>query len=132
MIGGAYAEGRRIAGERGALSGFSQGFVMGVLNWQWGTAARLFGKKQAGRNAFDQGAARAEAEGYNKGLVAGYALGSGAPDNVKKAYRIKLRKLANLHVAGPWSIDADEAYLQQTNYVISLAAAGVNAGLIKP
>jgi hypothetical protein len=131
LIGGGYAEGRRIAGEKSGLTGFSQGYVTGILNWPWVTTVNRFAKRQVGFNSWDRGVAVSEAEGYNKGLVAGYVLGSGAPDNAKKAYRAKLRQLANVHITGAWSSNADEAYLQQTGYVIALAAAGVRYGLIK-
>jgi hypothetical protein len=49
---------------------------------------------------------------------------------VRKAYRIALRRLAGRHDAGAWSQNADEARLQQSGYVIELAAAGVRHGLI--
>ena len=58
-------------------------------------------------------------------------MGSALPENAKKAYRIKLRNLADIHGSGRWSRNSDEAYLEQRNYVIELAGAGVRNGVIK-
>jgi len=81
---------------------------------------------------------REEALGYNEGLIKGWAAGSGVPhrfmrdQEVRKAYRIALRRLADRTISGSWSRDADEARLQQWSYVVDLAAAGMREGLIVP
>jgi hypothetical protein len=84
---------------------------------------------------------REEALGYNEGLIKGWGVGAGVPEKLfthrlnqekKKAYRIALRRLANRHDTGPWSTNEDMARLQQSGYVIELAAAGIRHGLIVP
>lgn len=69
---------------------------------------------------------------YNGGLKTGYRAGSALPAAAKKAYRITLRKLANRHDAGQWSKNEDQARLQQVDYVIALASAGLRHGFISP
>jgi hypothetical protein len=130
-LGAGYYEARQIAHNNGALSGFSHGFTAGVLKWEWGHVTIHFLKRNAGTNAFDQATAVAGANGYNKGLVAGFAAGSGLPENTRKAYRIQLRKLAGITSDGAWSKNPNEARLQQRNYVIELASAGLKHGVIK-
>jgi hypothetical protein len=130
-LGSGYYEARQIAQQKGALSGFSHGFVAGILKWTWPQLRDRFGIRSAGKNPWDQGVAVAEAKGYNNGLKTGFGMGNAVPDDAKKAYRIQLRKLTRIHGSGPWSQNADEAYLQQRNYLIDLAAAGVRYGVIR-
>jgi hypothetical protein len=130
-LGAGYYEARQMARKSNALIGFAEGFVMGVLKWNWAQAWSHFGKKEVGTNAWDQGISVAAYEGYNSGLKTGFGMGSALPENAKKAYRIKLRNLADIHGSGRWSRNSDEAYLQQRNYVIELAGAGVRNGVIK-
>ncbi len=137
MLGAGYYQARQEVRQKGFMSGFSQGFVMGVLNWGWHHAVSLFAKRFVIRkNAFDPVMDREEALGYNEGLIKGWAAGAGVPrrfmrdKDVRKAYRIALRRLADRRDTGPWSTNEDEARLQQSGYVIELAAAGVRHGLI--
>jgi hypothetical protein len=130
-LGAGYYEAREMAREANNKSGFSQGFVMGVLNWSWHQAWDHFGKKEVGTNAWDQGISVAAYEGYNRGLVTGFKMGSYLQENAKKAFRIRLRSLADIHGSRAWSRNPDEAYLQQRDYVIELAAAGWKHGVFK-
>lgn len=142
MLGAGYHQARQEIRRKGFMSGFSQGFVSGVLNWYWEHTVQRFAMRfVVRRNAFDPVMDREEALGYNEGLIKGWGVGIGIPDlkalttikmveDKKKAYRIALRRLANRHDDGPWSRNADEAKLQQVGYVIDLAAAGVRHGLI--
>ncbi|MBK8913150.1 MAG: hypothetical protein IPM64_00875 [Phycisphaerales bacterium] len=130
-LGAPYYQAVERARERGFMSGFSQGFVTGVLNWGWHHAASRFGMRRVVlRNHFVPEADRVEAVAHNEGLFVGFALGMGGKAEGKKAFRIALRKLAGRVDDAPWSRDADEARLQQVDYVISLASAGVKHGLI--
>jgi len=142
MLGAGYYQARQEVRRTGFMSGFSHGFTTGVLNWNFGQAVQLFVKRFViRRNKFDPVMDREEALGYNEGLIKGWAAGAGVPEKLfshrfnedkKKAYRIALRRLANRHDTGSWSRDADEARLQQSGYVIELAAAGMRHGLIVP
>lgn len=142
MLGAGYYQARQQVRRQGFMSGFAQGFTMGVLKWTWDQAVHRFAKRFVIRkNAFDSVADREEALGYNEGLIKGWAAGNGVPETYyeksldkvidkKKSYRIALRRLAGRTDSGPWSNNEDVARLQQTGYVIELAAAGVRHGLI--
>jgi hypothetical protein len=142
MLGAGYYQARQEVRQRGFMSGFSQGFTMGVLNWTWNQAVYRFAMPfPVRRNAFDSLADREEALGYNEGLTKGWAAGNGVPETFydqkskqtidpKKQYRIALRRLAGRTDSGSWSTNENEKRLQQRNYVIELAAAGVKNGLI--
>ncbi|HMQ05049.1 MAG TPA: hypothetical protein PKD26_14105 [Pyrinomonadaceae bacterium] len=142
MLGSGYYQARQEVRRRGYMSGFSQGFTMGVLNWKWEQAVHLFAKRFVIRkNVFDPVMDREEALGYNEGLIKGWGTGSAVPDaffdfstgkvvDKRKSFRIALRKLAGRRDSGGWSRNADEARLQQSSYVIELAAAGLRHGLI--
>ncbi len=131
MLGSGYYQARQIARQRGHMSGFAQGFTMGVLKWNWDHAVTRFGRRfVVNANAFDPVATREEALGYNKGLLTGFAAGHSTPEPMRKSFRIALRKLAGRTDSGDWARDDDVARLQQVGYVIELAAAGVRHGLI--
>ena len=131
MLGSGYYQARAIAKKRGVITGFSQGFTMGVLRWGWEHAVTRFGKRfVVNANSFDAGATREETIGYNEGLVAGFAAGYATSDEQAKNFRIALRKLAGRADAGDWARDSDVARLQQVGYVIALAGAGVRHGLL--
>lgn len=130
MLGSGYYQARQIARKNGVLTGFAQGFTMGILNWKWEQAVSRFGKRfVVNPNTFDPQASKEEAMGYNEGLVAGYAAGYASSDDMKKAFRITLRKLAGRTDSGDWSRNSDVAYQQQTSYVIQLSGAGRGKGL---
>jgi hypothetical protein len=131
MMGLGYYEARKWARQQGVLSGFSFGFVAGVSKWEWHHVAGIFAKRRAiATNRFDPAVNVQEALGNNEGLKNGFAFGASLPEEAKKFYRIVLRKLAGRHSAAPWSTNADEAYLQQRDYIIELAGAGRRANLI--
>lgn len=142
MLGSGYYQARKEIRKKGFMTGFSQGFTMGVLKWTWHQAVSRFGKPFVIRtNAWDSVMDREETMGYNEGLIKGWGAGSAVPETFydaasdklvdkKKAYRIALRRLAGITAHGEWSTNWDEAALQQSNYVIYLAGAGVRHGLI--
>lgn len=130
-LGAGYYEARQRVRKQGYMRGFSQGFTMGVLNWQWPAASARFGMRRViYTNNFDPGIDRIEAVAFNEGLVSGFSLGSSGPEENKKKYRIALRKLAKRTDTAPWSRDEDLARAQQVDYVVALAGAGVKSGLL--
>jgi len=143
-LGSGYAAARKKIRRDGFMTGYSRGFVMGVLKWHWQHAVDRFGMRYVIRkNVWDGEMDRQEALGNNEGLRNGYAAGDGVPEtwydkdldkvvDKKKAYRIALRKAAGITAAGEWSRNWDEARLQQRNYVVELAAKGLKSGLIVP
>lgn len=143
MLGAGYKQALEEVKRRGFMSGFSQGFTTGVLNWTWDQAVNRFAKRFViYQNTFYRTLDREEALSYNEGLRKGWAAGNGVPtawydktsDSIidkKKSYRIALRKLAGRTDSGPWSSNWDEARLQQVDYVIALAASGMKHGLIQ-
>jgi hypothetical protein len=144
MLGAGYYQARQEIRRKGYMSGFSQGFVTGVLKWNWDQAARVLAMPFVIRkNKFDPVMDREEALGYNEGLRMGWGVGFMVPEydrwnptakdlNFKRAYRIALRRLAGISASGPWSTHPDEARFQQRSYVVYLAAAGLRIGLIVP
>jgi hypothetical protein len=147
MLGSGYYRARQEIKAKGFMRGFAQGFTAGVLKWEWGHVYNiLFIKNIVRTNVWDGVMDREEALGYNKGLHMGFAAGEGAEKTfiydprgatretipVGKNYRIALRKLAGITAAGDWSRNDDEKRLQQRNYVIELASAGLKHGLIVP
>ena len=131
MLGSGYYQARAQAKRKGVISGFAQGFTMGVLKWEWSHAVSRFGRRYVvNPNAFDPIASKEETVGYNEGLVAGFAAGRATPDPMKKKFRIVLRRLARRTDSGDWSRNDDAARLQQVSYVIDLAGAAVRSGLI--
>ncbi|MBL8896267.1 MAG: hypothetical protein JNM84_01505 [Planctomycetes bacterium] len=129
-LGAGYLAARERATQRGFLTGFSRGFVMGVLDWKWTTAAERFGLRYAYFNPMDPTAGRMEAQANNEGLFFGFCTGLPIPADRKKEYRKALRHLAGRSDDAPWSTRPDVARLQQIDYVSALAGAGVKSGLI--
>lgn len=131
-LGAGYYEARKRVRARGFMTGYSRGFVMGILNWKWPTAAARFIAKRPYLNAMDQNAGQMEAAANNEGLFVGYCLGAAAPEEAKKRYRIALRRLARRTDDSAWSKNAIIARNQQIDYVIALAGAGVKHGVFTP
>jgi hypothetical protein len=116
-LGSGYEEAREEIQNEATASGFSQGFVAGLLNMSAGTVKSLFGKRgTVTRNAWDPEADVLEDRAYNRGLVAGYAMANQAPPDDKKAYIFEIRAFTGNVDAGDWT-DRDKI-----NYVIEYAA----------
>ena len=130
-LGAPYYQARKLAKEQNTQSGFSHGFVMGVLNWEWPHAASRFSRKYLRINEFDPEMDRIRVVDYNAGLKSGFAAGAALPEDARRQYRIKFRKAAGRADSGPWSANADAARLQQVDYVIALAAAARGQKLIR-
>lgn len=131
-LGAPYYQAREMVRSENDLSGFTHGFVMGVLKWEWRHVVANFRRPFIHINDFDEATDVIRVNAYHRGLKVGFAKGAALPADAKKAYRIKLRQLAGLHISGNWSRDNDEARKQQSSYVIELAAAGRRHGIVKP
>ncbi len=130
-LGSGYYQAREQAKVEESVRGFTQGFVMGVLEWNWDHVVARFQRPLLRINKFDEQMDVIRVRAYHGGVKSGYGTGTAMPPNAKKAYRIKLRSLAGRRDSGPWSRNSDEARLQQISYVIELAAAGVRGGLLR-
>jgi hypothetical protein len=115
-LGAGYAEARAAARNESTMSGFSQGFVMGLLGWQWHQARDRFGVWSATPTPADEAIGYIKANAYNGGLRAGFEAGSKLSPDIKKAYLHEIRKLAGRRGTTSWS------RLDQISYVIDLAA----------
>ena len=116
-LGSGYAEARAMISNEATVSGFSQGFVAGLLNMSAGTVKSIF--MQHGvihRNAADPEADVIEMKARNRGVVAGYVMANQAPADDKKAYLSEIRKFTGHVSAGNWT-DRDKR-----DYVIEYAA----------
>ena len=120
---GYYAARERVKNEN-TVSGLSQGFVMGLLDWTWGQARDRFGRWSVIRiNAMDEATDVIRVNAYNRGLRAGYDFAATLSADVKKAYLRQIRKFGGIRVPKNWNRDA------QISYVIDLAAAAVRSFL---
>jgi hypothetical protein len=124
-LGLPYLEARRIVAEENTQSGFSQGWVAGLLRWEWRHVLTLFGRRRVLRtNEFDPQTDVIRAEAYNKGLIVGYLTGYGATDDLAKTFLHTLRGLAGGVQAGRWY------RTDQISYVIDLAGAARKHGIV--
>lgn len=115
-LGAPYYEARLMLAEENTQSGFSQGWVMGLLDWDWPHVVARFGRKDLLRiNAFDESTDVIRVEAYNRGLKAGYLAGRVMPDDGKKVYLNRLRLLAGVSIPVNWT------RVTQIAYVIELA-----------
>lgn len=118
-MGAPYAEARALVKNENFQSGFSQGFVTGLLKWEWQQAISRFFKFAPGQmNPFDESLGFIAANAYNDGLRAGYVHACRLDEANKKAILHKLRSLSPNTTAHDWG------RLDQISYVIELAAAG--------
>ena len=116
-LGSGYAEARAMISNEATVSGFSQGFVAGLLNMSPGTVKSIF--VQHGvihRNPADPEADVIEMKARNRGVVAGYVMANQASADDKKAYLSEIRKFTGHVSAGNWT-DRDKR-----DYVIEYAA----------
>ena len=118
-MGAPYSEAKAIVTHENFQSGFSQGFVCGILKWEWGHAVSRFGKFGPGQlNPFDESLSYIAANSYNDGLRAGFTHASLLKEDVRKALLSRLKSLSPHTSRGNWD------RRDQVAYVIELAAAG--------
>jgi len=119
MLGAPYREAQILVRNENFVSGFTQGFVTGLLKWEWAhTKARFvrFAPDFNTSGAVDLGFISANAR--NEGLRNGFIHASILPDAVKKKILAHLKSLSPGTHAGNWTRN------EQVSYVIELAAAG--------
>lgn len=113
---GNYEEAREIVSHEEAASGFSQGFVTGLLGWQWYNVRSLLGRWGSLRiYQADEAMNNIRVNAYNTGLKSGYVVGYLLPGSAQKAFLSGLRKRAHHPSAGGWT------HTDQISFVISLA-----------
>jgi hypothetical protein len=125
-MGAPYAEAKALVKNENFQSGFSQGFVMGLLKWSWDNAISRFGKFSPGQtNVMDQSLSFIAANAYNEGLRSGFMHGRILDDATKKALLSRLKSQSPGTRAGQWNRD------DQISYVIELASAGRRVNFFK-
>jgi hypothetical protein len=123
-LGSGYAAAREAVKNENTVSGLSQGFVMGLLNWTWGQARELFGRWSVLRiNAMDEATDVIRVNAYNRGLRTGYDFAATLSAAEKKAYLRQIRKFGGIRVPKNWNRET------QISYVIDLAAAALRSFL---
>jgi hypothetical protein len=123
-LGSGYAAARKAVRNENTVSRLSQGFVMGLLGWEWRQVVDRFGRLFViPINAVDEATDVIRVNAYNRGLRAGYEFGAGLSVDVKKAYLRDIRKFGGVRVPLNWTRD------DQVTYVIELAAAAVRSFL---
>jgi hypothetical protein len=115
-LGAGYAEARAAVRNESTISGFSQGFVMGLLGWEWHHAVERFGVRSATPTPWDEALGLIKANAYNGGMRAGFEAESKLSSDEKKAYLREIRTLAGPRQATSWR------RVDQISYVIELAA----------
>lgn len=118
-MGAPYAEARALVKNENFQSGFSQGFVTGLLKWEWShTTSRFFKFSPGQMNYYDESLSYERANAYNAGLKAGYVHAVGLDEVAREAMLDRLKSLSPGTKAGSWD------HLDQISYVIELASAG--------
>lgn len=126
-LGAPYAQARALVRNENFQSGFSQGFVASLLNWQWRHITTRFFRFGPGQmNYFDESLSFIAANAYNEGLRAGFMSALSLNEKVRKAILHKLRSLSPSTKAGNWG------RLDQISYVIELASAGRRNMVFRP
>ena len=117
-LGAPYAQARKLVRDENFQSGFSQGYVIGLLKWDWSHAVSRFGQFAPQFNAADHSLGFVAANAHNGGLRTGFEHARLFDDNKKENVLRQLKSLSPRTRAGMWS------RRDQIDYVIELAAAG--------
>jgi Putative peptidoglycan binding domain len=116
-LGSGYDEAREEIRNEATSSGFSRGFVAGILNMSPSTTKSLFGMHGVvSSNVMDPESDVMKVNAYNKGLVAGYALAHTATEDEKRAFVFEIRRFAPGVSPGDWG---DR---EKRDYVVEYAA----------
>ena len=125
-LGSGYYAAREAVKNENTVSGLSQGFVMGLLGWEWRHVVDRFGRWSVIRiNAMDEATDVIRVNAYNRGLRAGYDFAATLSADEKKAYLSRIRKFGGIRVPKNWNRNRDA----QISYVIELAAAALRSFL---
>jgi hypothetical protein len=117
-LGAPYKEARELIKAQETSTGFSQGFVMGILGWEWRHILSLFYLHNVIRiSVWDEQQNVIRVKNYNLGLLGGYAAGRAMPKDRQKSLVSDLRKAAGQPSKGSWTRN------DQISFVIPLAAA---------
>jgi hypothetical protein len=127
-LGSGYYQAREEAKKEEAMSGFSQGFVMAILKWDWSHVTARFQRPYLSINKFDEQMNAIRVNSYHGGLMRGFLAGKVLPDDVKIVS--KLRSAGKISAPKEWSRDSDVGRNQQISYVIELAASARRNNLI--
>ncbi len=120
-LGTRYLEARELVREWASKSGVSQGFVMGILGWEWRHVMDRFYKRYViYTGAFDEATDVIRVKAYNASLRSAFMLGTVLPDAENRVFVSGLRKIAGHPSSGAWTRN------DQISFVISLAAAFEN------
>ena len=115
-LGAGYYQAREIAKQEETTSGFSQGFVLGILNWSISNVSNLFYRHGVIHiNSVDEQLNVIRVVNFDRGLISGFLLGSALPDSLQEAFVSGLRKLAGHPATGHWTRN------DQISFVIALA-----------
>jgi hypothetical protein len=124
-MGAPYAEARALVRNENFQSGFSQGFVAGLLKWDWRQITTRFFKFSPGQATFDESLGFVGANAHNEGLRAGFIHSMKIDGVAANALLHRLRSLSPSTSAGAWDQSS------QIGYVIDLASAGRRYGVFK-
>lgn len=125
-LGAPYAQARALVRNENFQSGFSQGFVTGLLKWEWHQVTSRFFKFAPGQmNGFDESLGYIASNAFNNGLHAGFIQAGYLNGDVRKALLHRLRALAPGTSSGNWD------RLDQISYVIALSSAGRRTNFFK-
>jgi hypothetical protein len=113
-LGSGLLEARELVANERLASGFSRGFVAGLLNWSGKNVLDYLGIGKS-FNAFDQNIANAGDRAYYQGLANGYQMSTGLSAERKKMYLGELRVHAG-------SAGDQSTIKQRADRVIELAA----------
>jgi hypothetical protein len=135
-LGAPYYQAREEAKKRGYASGFSKGFVTGLLGWELRFTIDRFWDDALDQNGFDEALPKIRANAHNNGLLKGRVAGLAKATEERKSYLRALRKLGRTSSSG-WLPRSDDwmermrARNVQISYVIDMATAATGKGMIK-
>lgn len=118
-MGAGIAEAKALVKKDKFQSGFSRGFVMRLLGWQWDhVLLRFYSPGPAMINPFDESISEAGNNAYNEGLRAGYVHASSIDKEARGGLLAKLKAQSPFSSPGHWTRN------DQISYVAELAGAG--------
>jgi hypothetical protein len=125
-LGAPYAQAQALVKQTNFVRGFAEGFVAGLLKWDWQQAVSRFGRFAPDTNTSgDTEMGYISANAHNVGLRAGYIHGTLIPAPKKKQLLQQLKSWSSGAGAGNWD------RLHQISYVTDLAMAGLQHGFFR-